>query len=51
MFVAYSLAGLNIIQGIVINVGLAATLYYVYSQILTGHFLVSDFVVMNMYII
>lgn len=49
--VAYSMVVLNMLQGAMTNIGLALTLFYVYSQITIDKFAVSDFVVMNMYII
>lgn len=48
---AYSLVGLNLVQAVIIIVGLGASLLYVYGQITAKQFEMSDFVVMNMYIL
>lgn len=51
VIVAFSMVALNMIQATMIAIGLGLTLFYVYSLITVGKFSVSDFVVLNMYII
>ena len=49
--VAKSLVALNMTQGVIISLGLLAALLVAVSKIVSGDFLVSDFIMINTYIL
>jgi len=49
--VAKSLVALNMTQGLIISLGLLAALLVAVSKIVSGDFLVSDFIMINTYIL
>lgn len=49
--VAKSLVALNMTQGLIISLGLVAALLVAVSKIVSGDFLVSDFIMINTYIL
>lgn len=51
VIVAKSLVALNMTQGVIISLGLLAALLVAVSKIVSGDFLVSDFIMINTYIL